>query len=106
VIQPADLALGSGDANRLRHAVFIETVVGFEVLPGETKARKVTCPAGMRLLSGGFEWAGTERDGTAIISSGPDFESPDTSWGVQARVDNDGQENRIFASALCLDFVP
>lgn len=81
---------------------------GVAVAPGQTKEATVTCPIGMRLLGGGFEWGSAGGNGTAVISSTPKLptflgEPADTTWDVQGRVDSGGTPNTIFAAALCLD---
>ena len=76
---------------------------GDTINPGQTKAETVTCPQGNRILSGGFEWTGTNKDGASVISSGPAFNgNPSTQWAVQARVDTGGQANTVIVEALCI----
>ena len=76
---------------------------GDTINPGQTKAETVTCPQGNRILSGGSEWTGTNKDGASVISSGPAFNgNPSTQWAVEARVDTGGQANTVIVEALCI----
>jgi hypothetical protein len=76
---------------------------GVNVAAGTTVDKTVTCPAGTRLLSGGHEWATTNRDGLSIISSSPSFNDPNFTWEVQARVDTGGTATTLLVEALCLN---
>jgi len=76
---------------------------GVNVAAGTTVDKTVTCPAGTRLLSGGPEWASTNRDGLSIISSSPSFNDPNFTWEVQARVDTGGTATTLLVDALCLN---
>lgn len=97
-------------AVRARHLADATAVEGDGVAvgPGQTKDTTATCPDGMRLLGGGFEWGSPGGDGTAVISSTPKLpsflgEPANTTWEVQGRVDSGGTANTIHAAALCLD---
>jgi hypothetical protein len=78
------------------------TSAGVNVNPGNTVDVTVTCPIGARLLSGGPEWANSNRDGLSTISSSPSFANPLSTWEVQGRVDTGGTATTLHADALCL----
>jgi hypothetical protein len=73
---------------------------------GETKAATVSCPAGGRVLGGGFEWGTANGLFKEVISSSPIFANgdPGTTWQITARVGVGGGSvaNTIFVEALCL----
>jgi hypothetical protein len=63
----------------------------------------VSCPAGSRLLSGGFEWKDNAKVGDIIIATGPDIgQNPNTDWEAVGRVLKGGEANEVRAVALCL----
>ncbi len=97
--------LDTGSVGGLSLATATATVgTGVTVNPGETKTATVTCPGSSRLLGGGFEWSGADKNGASIISSSPTFVGDaGFTWEVQARVDTGGQANTVFAEALCLN---
>lgn len=77
----------------------------FNVTPGGGGAvlAFVRCPAGTRLLSGGFEWQDKFATGGFVISSSPSFSGdPTRTWEVQAFIPDGEEGNRILAEALCL----
>ena len=97
------LMKGGVTADRLAPTFPITNGLGAVINPGQTRADTVTCPQGDRILSGGFEWTGTSKDGASVISSGPAFNgNPDTQWAVQGRVDSGGQANSLIVEALCI----
>jgi hypothetical protein len=77
---------------------------GTNVAAGTTQDVTVTCPAGSRLLSGGFEWGNNANEKTSVISSSATFNGgAATTWEVQGRVNTGGTANTLFAEALCLN---
>jgi hypothetical protein len=99
----AELAPGAVTADRLAPVFPITSGQGDVINPGQTRADTITCPQGNRILSGGFEWTGTDHNGASVISSGPAFNgNPSTQWAVQARVDTGGQANTLIVEALCI----
>jgi hypothetical protein len=98
-IGPSELAAGSVGAFSLQHAFPVENA-GVAVAPGTTQQVTVRCPAGTRLLSGGYNW-GNERTDLTILASAPSGVA-DAEWIVQGRVDPGGMANTLFADALCL----
>jgi hypothetical protein len=111
-VNRADIALGAVTSAQLEanavgalelNGTIAVTSAGVNVNPGATVETTVTCPVGTRLLSGGPEWATTNRDGLSIISSSPTFVgNANTTWDVQGRVDAGGAANTLHADALCL----
>jgi hypothetical protein len=110
-VSRGEIALGAVDSPQLEasavralalNGTIAVTSAGVNVNPGNTVDVTVTCPIGARLLSGGPEWATTNRDGLSIISSSPSFANPNTTWEVQGRVDTGGAANTLHADALCL----
>jgi hypothetical protein len=97
-----DLAAGIFTAGTLGEAQFVQEFSFIPVAPGETKTGSAFCPNGWRILSGGFEWVNRNTNGTAIISSGANANSPNIGWGVQARIDRGGEANELSVNALCL----
>jgi hypothetical protein len=96
------LAFGGVDGNRLANA-FPVTGSSVDINPSQTKTAMVTCPIGTRILSGGFEWAFSGRDGASVIGSGPAFNgNPNTQWAVTGRIDTGGQANTLITEALCI----
>jgi hypothetical protein len=87
----------------LKAAIFKQGPTGGSPVPPDaTRLVSATCPDNSRLVGGGVEWGNTGRNGTAIISSGPDPAAPNKTWVVQGRVDAGGEQNLLFATALCL----
>ncbi len=97
-----DYGLGSVRAESLGGS----TVVvgnGVPVAENQVKEAKVSCPAGTRLLSGGFEWKDNAKLGDTIIATGPDIgQNPNTDWEAVGRVVKGGEANEVRAVALCL----
>lgn len=89
-------------------AVFPVAGSGVEVTQGQTKRATVSCPAGTRLLSGGYAWTSFANSNDTVMMSSPIFpgpispEDPATSWQVIARATT-GPANTISAVALCLN---
>ena len=76
---------------------------GVVVVSGTSGQATVTCPAGSRLLSGGFEWLSDDNDNTSVIASSPAFVGdPNKTWVVEGRSEAGGAGNTLFAEALCL----
>ncbi len=101
-VSSADLGASAVRAADLGPA-FAVASAGVLVSPGTSKEATVSCPAGSRLLSGGFEWLSADADGSSIISSSPTFlGDPNTTWVVRGRNDTGGDGNTLFAEALCL----
>lgn len=100
-VNSAQLAASAVGALALNGTIAVSSA-GNIVAPGGTADETVTCPIGTRLLSGGPEWAITNRDGLSTISSSPSFANPNTTWEVQGRVDSGGATNTLHADALCL----
>jgi hypothetical protein len=74
---------------------------GVPVAENQVKEAKVSCPAGTRLLSGGFEWKDNAKLGDTIIATGPDIgQNPNTDWEAVGRVVNGGDANEVRAVAL------
>jgi hypothetical protein len=110
-VNRADIALGAVDSAQLEpsavgalalRGTVAVTSAGVNVNPGNTVDVTVTCPVATRLLSGGPEWAPTNRDDLSTISSSPSFANPLTTWEVQGRVDTGGTATTLHADALCL----
>jgi hypothetical protein len=101
-IGAVDLAAGIVRARGLGEVQFVRNATPLTVQPGANVQQSISCPPGGRLLAGGHEWAVPTANGASVISSSPGEFTPRTTWSVQARVDSGGQQNRIFAIALCL----
>jgi hypothetical protein len=110
-VNRADIALGAVNSAQLEasavgalalRGTVAVTSAGVNVNPGNTVDVTVTCPVATRLLSGGPEWAPTNRDDLSTISSSPSFANPLTTWEVQGRVDTGGTATTLHADALCL----
>ena len=107
-VSPPAFAPGAVTAPALG-GVFPVAGKGVEVtLAGGTKRATVSCPAGTRLLAGGYEWASLDNINNTVLASSPIFpsplspENPATTWQVFARTGT-GAPNTIFAEALCLN---
>ena len=99
-VGPTDLsagAIGSVQLGSVLAAQGDSVAVGANALGEAT----VTCPAGTRLLSGGFEWANDSAGITSMIYSSPSFPGQGTrTWEVKGRAGAIG--NGLRATALCL----
>lgn len=97
-----DLAPGAVGPSALAPATVV-VGSGVPVAENQVKEAKVSCPAGSRLLSGGFEWKDNAKLGDTIIATGPDIgQNPDTDWEAVGRVVKGGEANEVRAVALCL----
>jgi hypothetical protein len=72
------------------------------IQPGHTAHPVATCPAGTRLIGGGFQWQDDTTDGTAINESFPLPGSEESEWVVEGRVDTGGAATALKAEAFCL----
>ncbi len=100
----SEIANDSVRASELGSVVAVASA-GTAVAANETKDVTVTCPAGSRLLSGGFEWGNSANNTTSVMSSSASFNAgaANTTWEVQGRVNAGGTANTLFAEALCLN---
>jgi hypothetical protein len=97
-----DYGLGSVRAESLGGAVVV-VGNGVPVAENQVKEAKVSCPAGSRLLGGGFEWKDNAKLGDTIIATGPDIgQNPNVDWEAVGRVVKGGEANEVRAVALCL----
>jgi hypothetical protein len=97
-----DYGLGSVRAESLGGSMVV-VGNGVPVAENQVKEAKVSCPAGTRLLSGGFEWKDNAKIGDTIIATGPDIgQNPNTDWEAVGRVVKGGEANEVRAVALCL----
>lgn len=97
-----DLADGAVVGRSLGPVQFVRNFQPSIVTPGNVMDKSVACPPGTRVLAGGHEWANPNGNGTAIIASSPTEGAPGIGWTVNARVDTGGQQNEIFAIAVCI----
>jgi hypothetical protein len=75
---------------------------GVTVNPGEAKDAEVSCPAGQRLIAGGFGWQDDSIN--SIIASVPNELHPNTGWIARGMVPADGSTNTLYAWANCLPY--
>jgi hypothetical protein len=71
---------------------------GVAITGGTSGEASVTCPAGTRLIAGGYAWV-TDQAGTSIIASAPDESLPNVKWDVTGRTTNN---NTLYPWASCL----
>jgi hypothetical protein len=78
----------------------VTAVIGqaIPVTGGSSNSGYVNCPAGTRLISGGYAW-GTDQAGTSIIASAPDELYTNTRWDVTGRATSN---NTLYPWATCL----
>jgi hypothetical protein len=100
-IESSQLAERSIFGGELRPMVGVVGTEGVVKPNGISVTTSVTCPASERLISGGWDWADEQGNGTAILKSTPG-ENANTTWEITARVKAGGTENTIKPEALCL----
>jgi hypothetical protein len=111
-VTSANIPAGAGDGRIL--ATVIEYPVAGDptgsrtISPGEQSVLiKLSCPAGTRLLTGGWEWSDENADGTLMFESHPaesieDHEEVETTWEWRPKVLSTGTTNTFRPKLLCL----
>jgi hypothetical protein len=78
----------------------VHSVVGNGVAIGAnaTDSAYVACPAGQRLIAGGYAWQNSQA-GLSIVGTAPDEANPNTTWIVTGRP---ASANTLYAWANCM----
>jgi hypothetical protein len=71
---------------------------GVAIAAGGSDSTYVTCPAGERLVAGGYAWQANQT-GLSMVASAPDELNPNTTWVVTGRPT---QANTLYAWADCV----
>jgi hypothetical protein len=78
------------------------TPPGVRVTAGGRAVQAVVhCPPGARLLAGGYEWANYNGDGAVIVRFAQG--ATQDAWEIVGKIEAGGDDNVLFAEALCLD---
>jgi hypothetical protein len=111
-VDPEDIPNGAGGATALATVIEYpgagDPTGSRTITPGEQSVViKLGCPAGTRLLAGGFEWSNQNADGTLMFESHPaevleGEEQADRYWEWRPKVLSGGTTNTFLPKLLCL----